>query len=91
MAIRQLSDLGEFLPQILSNEKNKRLLNLVLGGIFMSGPFRFVYSIVWLAIILSTFGTLKECTMVMAGMAKTSIRRDVLSFSQLNRSFLSGH
>lgn len=54
----------------------------------MNGPFRFVFSVLWLAIALSTLGTLRECTLSMAGMADTSVRHDVLSLSKLNHSLL---
>jgi hypothetical protein len=52
----------------------------------MSGPFKFVFSIIWVAIGLSTLGTLKDCTMQMAGLAARSQQHDVLSLKALNRS-----
>ncbi len=35
----------------------------------MTGPFRFVFTIIWFAIGLAMVGTLKDCTATMAGEA----------------------
>lgn len=53
----------------------------------MIGPIRFVYSVIWLAIAFSILGSLKEATMVMAGMAADSQRTE-LSYGKWNRKLL---
>ncbi len=35
----------------------------------MRGPINFVFTVLWFAIAFATLGTLKECTLVMAGYA----------------------
>ena len=35
----------------------------------MKGPINFVFTVLWLAIGLAIFGTLKECTLTMIGYA----------------------
>ncbi len=35
----------------------------------MKGPINFVFTILWIAIGLATLGSLKQCTLVMAGYA----------------------
>ncbi len=53
----------------------------------MSGPVRFVISILWFAIALSTLGTLKDCTRVMAGHA-VEAGRNQMSFGDWNRKLI---
>lgn len=38
----------------------------------MRGPINFVFTVLWIAIGLATIGTLKQCTLVMAGYAVES-------------------
>lgn len=50
----------------------------------MSGPIRFVYMIIWIAIGMSTLGTLRDCTRVMAGLANES-QQNEFSLGKWNR------
>ncbi|MGE4131421.1 MAG: hypothetical protein AB7F86_07265 [Bdellovibrionales bacterium] len=54
----------------------------------MIGPVRFVFSVMWFAIGLATLGTLKDCTLTMAGMAAKSQQSDVISLGQWNRKLV---
>lgn len=54
----------------------------------MSGPFRLVFTIIWFAIGLATVGTLKDCTMVMAGKAVHAHQSELISYSWWNRQLV---
>ncbi len=56
----------------------------------MSGPVRYVFSIIWFAIGLSTVGTLRECTASIGGAAVTAQQRDTISYGRWNRELLRG-
>ena len=56
----------------------------------MSGPIRFVFSIIWFAIGLSMIGTLQECTASMGRQAATAQKQDGISYGQWNRELLRG-
>lgn len=51
----------------------------------MIGPVRFAFSVMWFAIGLATLGTLKDCMLVMAGMAAKSQQTEMLSLGKWNR------
>jgi len=54
----------------------------------MSGPFRFVFTIIWFGIGLATVGTLKDCTMVMAGKATHAHQSEMISYGWWNRQLV---
>ena len=56
----------------------------------MSGPIRFVFSIMWFAIGLSLVGTLQECTASMGYVAANAQKQNPISFGVWNRTLLSG-
>jgi hypothetical protein len=53
----------------------------------MSGPIKFVYTIIWFAIGLTMVGQLKTCTMIMAGMA-VEAQSSQLSLSKWNQQLV---
>ncbi len=58
----------------------------------MIGPIRFVFTVWWFAIGLAVFGNLKECTLVMAGMAAKSQQAEAYSMGKWNRKLVgNGH
>ena len=56
----------------------------------MSGPVRFVFSIIWFAIGLNMIGTLQECTASMGHEAAKAQQRDTISYGKWNRELLRG-
>ncbi|MGE0526592.1 MAG: hypothetical protein AB7G93_21480 [Bdellovibrionales bacterium] len=54
----------------------------------MSGPFRFVFTVIWFGIELATVGTLKDCTMIMAGKAAKVQQQEVISLGWWNRQLV---
>ncbi len=54
----------------------------------MIGPVRLVFAVLWFAIGLATLGTLKECTMVMAGMAVEAHQTGGISYGWWNRQLV---
>ncbi|NJM09529.1 MAG: hypothetical protein HC883_01115 [Bdellovibrionaceae bacterium] len=54
----------------------------------MIGPVRFVFSVMWFAIGLATLGTLKDCTMVMAGNAVEAHQHGGISYGWWNRQLV---
>lgn len=43
----------------------------------MKGPISFVFTILWIGIGLATFGTLKDCTGTMIGLAADSSQKQM--------------
>jgi hypothetical protein len=58
-----------------------------LRRLYMIGPVRFVFGILWLGIALATLGTLKNCTGVMMGYA-VEANKNQMSLGQWNRQLL---
>lgn len=56
----------------------------------MSGPIRFVFSIIWFAIGLSMVGTLQECTASVGHAAASAQKQNPISFGLWNRALLTG-
>ena len=50
----------------------------------MSGPIRFVFTIIWIAIGLSTIGTLKDCTSMMGKEAVKAHQQHGMSLTWWN-------
>ncbi len=53
----------------------------------MRGPIGFVFTVIWFAIGLATVGTLKDCTMVMAGKAAKAQQQSI-SYGKWNRELV---
>lgn len=53
----------------------------------MKGPIGFVFTVIWFAIGLATVGTLKDCTMVMAGKAAKAQQQGI-SYGKWNRQLV---
>lgn len=56
----------------------------------MSGPFRFVFTLIWFAIGLGMIGTLKDCTSAMGKEAAIAHQQGGISYGWWNRQLLSG-
>lgn len=54
----------------------------------MNGPVRFVFSVIWLAIVLDTLGTLRSCTKALGDKAAYSQRHEVISLGNWNRKLI---
>ena len=53
----------------------------------MRGPIGFVFTVIWFAIGLAMVGTLKDCTMAMAGKAAMAQRQSI-SYGRWNRQLV---
>lgn len=56
----------------------------------MVGPIRFVFTLLWIGIALSTAGTVRSCTESLAQKATYSQKNEVLSLGHWNRKLLDG-
>jgi hypothetical protein len=70
-----------------SSNANVVISDAFEGGIAMTGPIRFVFTVIWFAIGLAMVGTLKDCTATMMGHAAKA-QKQTISYGWWNRQLM---